>query len=360
MAKPGLDDVWLYCAMVRRMRERPDGRLTYKKLANRIRVESEGSVARRLLWTADVAVHNLRRCASKFAEHFGQDLLREGPEGELVLQEFGTKVYDLFQPTVERMLALYEQEAPAAPVHVRVHDSLACEIIPGALRRLRHETRTPDGARFRFGTIDYQTIEEEIRERQVAFGVGWAVPEGRWSALETAPFGPPLAMAFVASPREVARAAPDGGAFLDAIRAAGRLFVLDGDLKLPGLEDALHDVDASWIVEVTSFRAVLMHARHGDGVGVLPLLPWVLDGMRESGHLVYAPVPGAGHQQMACYLPRGGEEALDGHARQLLEAIRDNFGRLYQAADFEQDQAVADRARGPTRRRPNARPGART
>jgi DNA-binding transcriptional LysR family regulator len=341
--------------MARWLLDQPAGRLTYKGLASRIRSESKGTLACAVLWTADVAVHNLKRCLRKLADHFGQDLIIEAEDGELALQDFGKRVYEVFQSVSLQMLELYPRDRSAAPLTVRVADSLACEIIPGALRRLRG--RLPDRPPFCFGRIDYQRIEAEIRDRRTAFGLGWRVRADAWFATKPVPLGPPIDLVFVASPAEMLRGNPSAQHFRDAVTREHPLFVLHGDLKLPGFEEALRGIGPERIVEVLNFQAVLTHAHRGDGVGVLPLLPWVIERLRVKGRIVYARVPDVEPQQIICYLPRDGEERLDEPARHLLEAIRDNFGHLSQSADFREDPVEEPRPRPARGTRRRAGPG---
>ena len=54
----------------------------------------------------------------------------------------------------------------------------------------------------------------------------------------------------------------------------------------------------------------------------------MLDRLRDKGPIGYADVPGLPPQQVTCYLPRGGEEKLDGRARRLLDAVRANLKDL--------------------------------
>ncbi len=321
---PGLGDVGLFCAMAEHLqRPAPGPAWTYKKLAGHVQAGADGAVRR--LWGAKVTAVNLRRCAKRLKRHFGHDLIAEGKGKDLALLPFGSLAYAALRPSVARLVELHGCCPPSPPLLIPVADALAAEVLPGALALYRN--LTDQAPSFRFPSLDRRTLRDDVRTRCSEFGVGWQVPDHEAAGLTTEALGEPVRPALVASAAETFREPPGADELRSLIHPSRPLFVPRGDPEPFWGRAALDGLEGGAVVEVVSWQAALAHAARGDGVALVPLLPWVLRPLSPDT-VVYAPAPGP-EQRIVCYLPDGGEAGLDPSAAALLRAVRQNVAQLF-------------------------------
>jgi DNA-binding transcriptional LysR family regulator len=323
-------DVWLYCAVVRKMLslKSTDGLPTYKLLASRIAAESKDSPCYQSLCKAQIKDYNLERVVDRLTGHFHKQLIGKDSAGNLKLEPFGKTVYDSFGPYLDALVKLHGAPSDPDLLRIRVAESLACEIVPGTLRRFRE--RTPHRPSLGIGKMEYGQIGLEISEGRVAFGLGWKVNDFTDSSLiETEVLEASIEVLLVAPFRAFLGPPPPADELLSTVSKDFPLFVLHGEQQLLGLKEALSGVGKEKIVEVINFQAVLTHVRRGDGVGILPHLPWVIDTLVGKEQIIAQKMGSIPPQQIVCYLPRGGVAKLSEPARHLFEALRQNVDSLY-------------------------------